>query len=139
MHDECLYLQLSLRATLSEAGVSHFQLGSEAQMMLLPFFLRYLYSIAVLAGNVTVANYPDLVNKILQRNARARVRILTTPGRVIRRRERDRIVWGPVTKFLNRSDEEDVLCTHYKREKFELRASTNPSVENIFSHLQRRW
>lgn len=63
VHNERVYLQLSLSVALPEAGVSHFQLGSEAQTILLPFFLRYLYSMTVLAGSTTVALYPALVRK----------------------------------------------------------------------------
>lgn len=49
------------------------------------------------------------------KNAQTQVRILTAPGRVTRRRERDCVVWGPIAEFRNRPDEEDVLCKNLGR------------------------
>ena len=86
------HLQLSLRVAPSEAGVSHLQLGSEAQMTSLPLFLMYLYSIVVLAGKARVTLYPGFVSKT-KKTGQISVRTLTVPGGITRRRERDRIIW----------------------------------------------
>ena len=58
---------MSLRVALPEAGVSHLQLGSEAQTTVSPFFLMYLYSMTVLAVNVTVPVHPYPVSKTPQK------------------------------------------------------------------------
>ena len=64
LSNEWVYLQLSLRVALPDSGVPQLQLGSEAQMTLSPFFLIYLYSMAVLAGSVTIAFHPGIVRKL---------------------------------------------------------------------------
>ena len=58
-----------------------------------------------------------------QKSAQTNVQTLTTPVRVIRRREGDCFVWGPVAEFLNRSNEENIL---WKDLKFELFTQPDP-------------
>jgi len=91
LYNECVYLQASLRVALPDAGVAQLQLGSEAQMTLLPFFLMYLYSMAILAGNVTVA-FCVRVSSENRKNPSSSTTHQSTPGNSQTREESRRLV-----------------------------------------------